>query len=194
MKTNEILDALISAGMKEEEVATWLQSRQSTTSGIIQSTLPVVYKNGTNFEVLPHLDLSRKAEVWGFEIIPGIVLAKKCGTDGNVESITRNNFKVFAEKHKLNGKSGSLPSQWVLRMNWSIELSHKIQAMDEFLCNNGVDAESRSAEDINYVGFPWCYESGDIDAEAYYFNLRKGYGSLNDMLIPDGCNRLAVTF
>lgn len=190
MKTSEILDALASAGMKISEVEAWLKSQNNSS---VKSLFPIVYKVGNNFEVLPELIPSRKGEVWGYELLPGIFLAKKCGVDGNVESTTWDNCKAFAKKMSLNGKSGSLPSKEILKKNWSEELRNKIRAMDRFLCENAVDAESRSADDIDYCGIPWCSEV-DGYSHACYFYLIDGDGHWGNESSTHSYDRVVVAF
>lgn len=199
MKTTEkfaVLDAVIAAtGMTEGELNLWLQKRQSTpdptptptSTDVIKSILPVVYKKGNEFEILPHLDLNRKDDVWGYELFPGAVLAKKCGADGNVESTTWSNCKAFAKKVTLNGKAGALPSKEVLKKHWSEELRNRLKAMDKFLLENGVAAEPE------YYGVPWCSEVLDSD-RAFFFLLENGDDGWNDKLYTDDCDRLVVAF
>jgi hypothetical protein len=155
MKTNGkfiVLDAVITAtDMTEKELKLWYEKRQSASADLVASIFPVVYKNGNNFEVLSKLIPARKDEICGYELLPGIFLAKKCGTDGNVESTTWNNCKIFAETMSFNDKKDFLPTKEVLNKNWNGELRDKIQAMDKFLCHNEVDAESRSS-DVIYCG------------------------------------------
>ena len=79
----------------------------------IKSLFPIVYQRGYLFEILPELDLTRKDEVWGYEIMPGIILAKKCGY------ATWDNVRLFAEDCVLNGKWGKLPSKEVLEQGWN---------------------------------------------------------------------------
>lgn len=207
MKTTEkfaILNALVVATkMTDEEIKNWLLSRQTlpdTTDDItISSTrsvkpiLPIVYKKGNDFEILPELVLERKDDVWGYEIMPNIILAKKCGAVDNVENTTWGNIKTFAEKCILNGKKGCLPSKEVLIHNWSIELRDKIKMMDRFLNANGVNAEVRSAEKEVYIGVSWCFEENG-NTKAYAFNLNTG----NDLWYYKNCfcdsDRIMVSF
>jgi hypothetical protein len=195
MKTNEkfsVLDAVITATrMTEKKLKLWYEKRQSASADPINSIFPIVYKIGNGFEVLPEFISSRKHKIWGYELLPGIILAKKCGADGNVESMTWNNCKAFAGKMSLNGKCGSLPSKKVLKQNWSEELIGKIQAMDKFLCKNGVNAESRSGG--YYCGILCCSEVDD-DPRAYSFDLRSCDGHWFDKTLTLSLYRLAVAF
>ncbi len=196
MKTNEkfaMLNAVvIAAEMNEKEIREWFEARQTTSkpksTGGIKSIFPIVYKKGNDFEILPELDLARKDEVWGYEIVPGIVLAKKCGADNNVKSTTWGNVKGFAERCRLNGKQGKLPSKNVLKQNWSQELRENIQKMDDFLCDNGIDAEEE------YVGCLWCskvvYDGDNVE----YFLLDNGYDYWHIKDFDNRNDRVAVAF
>ncbi len=195
MKTNEkfaMLNAVvIAAEMNEKEIREWFEARQTTSkpksTGGIKSIFPIVYKKGNDFEILPELDLARKDEVWGYEIVPGIVLAKKCGADNNVESTAWDNVREFAEQCRLDGKQGKLPSEKVLAENWSQELRENIQKMDAFLCEKGIDAETE------YLGAIWCSEAFARN-NAYIFSLNSSRGNWIDKNLNTRYDRVAVAF
>ena len=66
------LDSVIETSkMTEEELTLWWTLRQP------HPAFKIAYKKGDNIEILPELILERKDEIWGFEIIPGVILAKK---------------------------------------------------------------------------------------------------------------------
>ncbi|MBE6453122.1 MAG: hypothetical protein E7012_06515 [Alphaproteobacteria bacterium] len=145
------------------------------------------YKRGNEFEILPEFIPERKGEIWGYEILPNILLAKKCGPDGNVISTTWNNVKSFADACKLEGKNGSLPFKEILYQNRAKGLPQRIKLMDNFLRENGVDAEEEA------VGKIWCYEVYDLNY-AYYFDLDcHSVDWSNKNCFYEGC-RLAVAF
>lgn len=191
-KKYEALNKLVaSLGMDEEEISDWLQSRK--TSSKAKSTknnnciFPIAYKRENNFEILPELDLTRISEVWGYEIIPGIILAKKCGSNGSVETTTWDNVKSFAESCRLNGKQGKLPSSRMLTQNWINGLNANIQAMDKFLCENGIDAEKV------YRGIIWCSELHDTKTAYTFISSYRHlcFGAKNFNAIND---RIAIAF
>ena len=162
----------------------------------IKSVFPVVYRRGNEFEILPELILERKNEVWGYEIMPGIVIAKKCGSDTNVESVDWYNSKTFAETSVLRGKRGALPSRTIvskLRARDFLVLRSQIQEMDKFLCNNGIDAETRSEKNPRYAGVIWCSEENDYRT-AYYFSLATCRGNYGLKVVSSATSRLMVVF
>ena len=63
--------------------------------------------------------------------------------------------------YKLTDKTVSLPSTEILMENHSKGLSKKIRAMDQFLCENDIDAEREGL-----IGSVWC--------ENNMFCLRRG--------------------
>ncbi len=204
MNTNEKFakfDALVvETGISEDELTQWFDARKTSavapdvigtsSTGGIKSIFPIAYKKGNEFEILPELILERKDEVWGYEIIPNIILAKKMGADGNVKDACWYNANAFAKKCVLNGKKGHLPSNEVLKQYWNWDLKDKIQEMDKFLRENGIDAER---EQLGRVGLVWCSEGrGNV---AYLFNLYYGGGfSWMNKADSGGFERLAVTF
>ncbi len=147
----------------------------------IKSLFPIVYQRGYLFEILPELDLTRKDEVWGYEIMPGIILAKKCGY------AAWDNVRLFAEDCVMNGKWGKLPSKEVLEQGWNEELEENIRKMDKFLCEKGIDAER------DFEGILWCSEV-DGRYDAYFFHLSGRYDLAGDKRCITGVERIAVAF
>lgn len=180
MKTNEkfamLNAAVIAAEMNDKEIREWFEARQTTSkpksTGGIKSIFPIVYKKGNDFEILPELDLARKDEVWGYEVMPGIVLAKKCNAYNNGVSNSWDNVREFAKQCRLDGKQGELPSKKVLVENWDWDLAENIQKMDEFLFENGIiDADVKCG-----TGCVWCSELGGCYGcvKAWCVNLSNG--------------------
>ena len=147
----------------------------------IKSIFPIVYQRGYRFEILPELDLTRKDDVWGYEVMPGIILAKKCGY------ATWYDAKSFAEDCVLNGKWGKLPSKKALEQGWSEELEENVRKMDAFLCEKGINAER------DFEGILWCSEVDGLYA-AYFFHLGGGYNLAGDRRCLTGVERIAVAF
>lgn len=189
MKTKEKFAALneviVATEMTEEELYQWFQSRRTspvTTDDLygIDTIFPIVYKKRNEFEVLPKLILEREDEIWGYEIMPNLILAKKC------DGVTWNDAKAFAEKCVLNGKQGHLPSKEITPFLNDLKLRALIHAMDEFLCQFKIDAENYS------VGAIWCSEVSDLCALIFSIfngsseNAHKGYAGKT--------NRIAVSF
>ena len=201
MNTNEKFakfDALVvETGISEDELTQWFDARKTSavasdviatsSTGGIKSIFPIAYKKGNEFEILPELILERKDEVWGYEIMPNVILAKKCGADGNVENTNWYNADAFAKNCVLIGKQGHLPSKEVLKHHWNMELSNKILAMDWFLLKRGINAENR------LVGSIWCSEVSSTDEGSYYnlYHGSSGWYIKTDIGIYD---RLAVAF
>ena len=181
---NSVIETL---EITEDELTMWWKLRQG------HPVFKVAYKKGSDFEILPELIWERKDEIWGFEIIPGVILAKKTGQDKNVKTTSWNEVKIFAENCIFNGKKGSLPSFQTLQDGWTDKLVYEIQSMDMYLCNNEIDGESKSAEDLNYVGIIWCQEEYNGN-NAYYFDIEDNYTEIAE---KDCCylhDRLAIAF
>ena len=185
-----LLDAVITATeMSEKEVEVYFNTRK----GIVQSIFPIAYKQGNNFEILPHLVCERKEEIWGFEIIPGVILAKHCDTINSVKPDEWNISESFAKSCTMDGKQGKLPSKEVLKKNWSVELVTKIRKMDEFLCDYGVNAEKRSSEKPWFTGVLWCSGVSDVN-NPYYFVMENGCEHCGAKPSYQIGNRLVVSF
>ena len=194
-KFEKLNTLVVSLKMNEEEIEKWFQSRRNSSSGDSKSTsrsegvksiFPIVYKKGDMFEILPELDLARKEEVWGYEIMPGIIMAKRCGSNGSIAFNKWNSTKFFAENCMLNGKQGKMPSRELVFANWNKEIAEKIIAMDRFLCDNGILAEK------TYIGSVWCYDHDD--ERGFMFSLDNGIGHWVRYTSIDEDIRIAVEF
>ena len=189
MKTNKInaLEAVIAAlEISENELTNWFNNRGKDKTGLIPTELPLVYRRGNELTVENGLNLSRKSELWGIQLLSGVMVALTCGPENNVSDTTWGEVKKFAEKMRLNGKPGFLPSKDVLKEHWGTEEQTRFTATVKVLKENEIAADG-------YWGCIWCAEDYD-PYYAYYFYLRSGgsvwgtkYGTGN----PD---RVALAF
>ena len=189
MKTNKInaLEAVIAAlEISESELAKWFNNRGKDKTGLIPTELPLVYRRGNELTVENGLNLSHKSELWGIQLLSGVMVALTCGSGNNVSETTWGKVKKFAEKMTFNGKPGVLPSQDVLKKHWSNKEEAKFAATVEVLEENEIGADG-------YRGCIWCSEGYTPDS-AYYFDL--GNGS-NDWYIKSNTttnDRVALAF
>ena len=171
MKTNKInaLEAVIAAlEISENELTNWFNNRGKDKTGLIPTELPLVYRRGNELTVENGLNLSRKSELWGIQLLSGVMVALTCGPGNNVSDTTWGEVKKFAEKMRLNGKPGFLPSKDVLKEHWGTEEQTRFTATVKVLKENEIAADG-------YWGCIWCSEGYDPDS-AYYFNLNYGTG------------------
>ena len=169
MKTNKInaLEAVIAAlEISESELAKWFNNRGKDKTGLIPTELPLVYRRGNELTVENGLNLSRKSELWGIQLLSGVMVALTCGSGNNVSETTWGKVKKFAEKMTFNGKLGVLPSQDVLKKHWSNKEEAKFAATVEVLEENEIGADG-------YRGCIWCSEAYS-PYTAYYFILKGG--------------------
>ena len=189
MKTNKInaLEAVIAAlEISESELAKWFNNRGKDKTGLIPTELPLVYRRGNELTVENGLNLSRKSELWGIQLLSGVMVALTCGSGNNVSETTWGKVKKFAEKMTFNGKLGVLPSQDVLKKHWSNKEEAKFAATVEVLEENEIEADG-------YRGCIWCSEEYNPN-DAYSFGLRNG---LNDWASKNDANhddRVALAF
>ena len=189
MKTNKInaLEAVIAAlEISESELAKWFNNRGKDKTGLIPTELPLVYRRGNELTVENGLNLSRKSELWGIQLLSGVMVALTCGSGNNVSETTWGKVKKFAEKMTFNGKLGVLPSQDVLKKHWSNKEEAKFAATVEVLEENEIGADG-------YRGCIWCSEVYS-PYDAYYFRLEIGG---NGWDIKGGTNdndRVALAF
>ena len=169
MKTNKInaLEAVIAAlEISENELTNWFNNRGKDKTGLIPTELPLVYRRGNELTVENGLNLSRKSELWGIQLLSGVMVALTCGPGNNVSDTTWGEVKKFAEKMRLNGKPGFLPSKDVLKEHWGTEEQTRFTATVKVLKENEIAADG-------YWGCIWCSEEYSPDG-AYYFYLTHG--------------------
>ena len=189
MKTNKInaLEAVIAAlEISESELAKWFNNRGKDKTGLIPTELPLVYRRGNELTVENGLNLSRKSELWGIQLLSGVMVALTCGSGNNVSETTWGKVKKFAEKMTFNGKLGVLPSQDVLKKHWSNKEEAKFAATVEVLEENEIGADG-------YRGCIWCSEAYN-PYYAYYFDLRNGYPDWYGKSATNDIDRVALAF
>ena len=189
MKTNKInaLEAVIAAlEISESELAKWFNNRGKDKTGLIPTELPLVYRRGNELTVENGLNLSRKSELWGIQLLSGVMVALTCGSGNNVSETTWGKVKKFAEKMTFNGKLGVLPSQDVLKKHWSNKEEAKFAATVEVLEENEIGADG-------YRGCIWCSEVSN-PSSAYFFHLGDGYDDWSSKYGTHSNDRVALAF
>lgn len=94
--------------------------------------------------------------------------------------------KKFAEKMRLNGKPGFLPSKGVLKEHWGGMEEAKFIATVESLKENEIAADG-------YWGCIWCSEESG-PSNAYYFDLTNGGNDWYNKNATNGNDRVALAF
>ena len=189
MKTNKInaLEAVIAAlEISESELAKWFNNRGKDKTGLIPTELPLVYRRGNELTVENGLNLSHKSELWGIQLLSGVMVALTCGSGNNVSDTTWGKVKKFAEKMTFNGKPGILPSKDVLKKHWGNKEEAKFAATVEVLEENEIGADG-------YRGCIWCSE-GYNPGNACYFILKDGSIDWISKSITYNNDRVALAF
>ena len=189
MKTNKInaLEAVIAAlEISENELTNWFNNRGKDKTGLIPTELPLVYRRGNELTVENGLNLSRKSELWGIQLLSGVMVALTCGPGNNVSDTTWGEVKKFAEKMRLNGKPGFLPSKDVLKEHWGTEEQTRFTATVKVLKENEIAADG-------YWGCIWCSEASS-PGNAYYFGLEVGGNDWGSKYYTGNFDRVALAF
>ena len=156
------------------------------TTNLIATALPLVYRKDNEFEVLDGLDMNRKEELWGIQLLSGVMVALTRGSGNNVSKTTWTNVKKFAENITFNGKPGFLPSKDVLEEHWGGMEEAKFAATVEVLEENEIEADG-------YRGWIWCSEETGPNGAAY-FNLNIGYSDWEHKDLTSTSVRVALAF
>ena len=189
MKTNKInaLEAVIAAlEISENELTNWFNNRGKDKTGLIPTELPLVYCRGNELTVENGLNLSRKSELWGIQLLSGVMVALTCGSGNNVSDTTWGKVKKFAEKMRLNGKPGFLPSKGVLKEHWGGMEEAKFIATVEILKENEIAADG-------YWGCNWSSEEYS-PGTAYYYTLLDGINDWINKGSTSNLDRVALAF
>ena len=189
MKTNKInaLEAVIAAlEISESELAKWFNNRGKDKTGLIPTELPLVYRRGNKLTVENGLNLSRRSELWGIQLLSGVMVALKCGPGNNVSSPTWENVKSFAEKMRFEGMPCFLPSKNALKEHWGNEEEAKFVATVDVLEKNEIEADG-------YWGCIWCSEVY-TPGYACYFYLKGGYSDWYSKNYTYNDDRVALAF
>ena len=181
----EKLKKLISE-LNIKELISWFNNRGKDKTGLIPTELPLVYRRGNELTVENGLNLSRKSELWGIQLLSGVMVALTCGSGNNVSDTTWGKVKKFAEKMRLNGKPGFLPSKGVLKEHWGTEEQTRFIATVEILKENEIAADC-------YWGCIWCSEEYG-PSSAYYFTLGDGNGGRIGKNYTSINDRIALAF
>ena len=183
----EKLEKLISElNISDKELINWVNNRSKSPAGLIPTELPLVYRRGNELTVENGLNLSRKSELWGIQLLSGVMVALTCGSGNNVSETTWGKVKKFAEKMTFNGKPGVLPSKDVLKKHWGNKEEAKFAATVEVLEENEIEADG-------YRGCIWCSEVYYPDY-AYYFSLKNGINDWNLKTDTGDDDRVALAF
>lgn len=189
METNKFaaLEAVMTAlGITKSELMDWLNNRGKDSTGLIPTRLPLVYCRGNELTVENGLNLSRRSELWGIQLLSGVMVALTCGRGNNVSRTTWEDVKEFAEKMTFNGKPGVLPSIDVLKKHFGNKEEAKFTATVEVLEENEIEADG-------YLGGFRCSEEYDPDY-AGYFMLRYGSHDWYKKRATDNDDRVALAF
>ena len=185
-KFEKLEKVLSELNISDKELINWVNNRSKSPAGLIPTALPLVYRRGNELTVENGLNLSRKSELWGIQLLSGVMVALTCGPGNNVSDTTWGKVKKFAEKMRLNGKPGFLPSKGVLKEHWGGMEEAKFIATVEILKENEIAADG-------YWGCIWCSEVY-FPGYAYCFVLKGGNGDWNHKNYTYGNDRVALAF
>ena len=185
-KFEKLEKVLSELNISDKELMNWVNNRSKSPAGLIPTALPLVYRCGNELTVENGLNLSRKHELWGIQLLSGVMVALQRGPGNNISSATWKNVKRFAETMTFNGKPGFLPSKNALKEHWGTEEQTKLAATVKVLKENEIEADG-------YQGSIWCSEKYKPNS-AYAFCLEYGYDDWYNKSSTDYYARIAFAF
>ena len=187
MEKFEKLEKVLSElNISDKELINWVNNRSKGPVGLIPPALPLVYRRGNVLTVENGLNLNRKHELWGIQLLSGVMVALQRGPGNNISSATWKNVKRFAETMTFNGKPGFLPSKNALKEHWGTKEQTKLAATVKVLKENEIEADG-------YQGSIWCSEKYKPNS-AYAFCLEYGYDDWYNKSSTDYYARIAFAF
>ena len=185
-KFEKLEKVLSELNISDKELIDWFNNRGKDKTGLIPTELPLVYRRGNELTVENGLNLSRKNELWGIQLLSGVMVALQRGPGNNISPATWEEVKKFAEKMRFKGKPGFLPSQDVLNKHWGKAEREKFTITIAVLKENNINADG-------YRGCIWCSEEYSPDG-AYYFSLNYGSRDWIDKYVTNVDDRVALAF
>ena len=185
-KFEKLEKVLSELNISDKELINWVNNRSKSPAGLIPTALPLVYRRGNVLTVENGLNLNRKHELRGIQLLSGVMVALQRAPGNNISSATRKNVKRFAETMTFNGKPGFLPSQDVLNKHRGNAEREKYAATITYISTDGLD-------DAGYRGCIWCSEvSSPLTACCFSLNSGgSGWDGKNGTGIYD---RVALAF
>ena len=177
----EKLEKLISElNISESELAKWFNNRGKDKTGLIPTELPLVYRRGNELTVENGLNLSRKSELWGIQLLSGVMISLR------YEHVYQKKSDIIwtISKMRFRNRRVYLPSKNVLEKYWGTEEKAKFDATANVLRENGYWHAS------SYSGMILCSEEPD-SYTAYYFDLASGQTMRGSTEQPYGDTRVA---
>ena len=140
-KFEKLEKVLSELNISDKELISWFNNRSKGPAGLIPTELPLVYRRGNELTVENGLNLSRKNELWGIQLLSGVMVALQRGPGNNISPATWEEVKKFAEKMRFKGKPGFLPSQDVLNKHWGKAEREKFTITIAVLKENNINAD-----------------------------------------------------
>ena len=171
MKTREIIaleGVVADFGISQSELINWVLNREQNVSNLIRTPLPLVYCKENEFTVEYGLDLNRKDELWGIQLLSGIMVSLKKGPGKDVSAVTLNNVKAFVKTKYFNGKQGYLPPKQLFD-NWNDNDRETFEATVNVVKYHGIEVDNElgwvlcSEELSDYITSAFVSEWGHIN-------------------------------
>ena len=107
-KFEKLEKVLSELNISNKELINWVNNRSKSPAGLIPTALPLVYRRGNELTVENGLNLSHKSELWGIQLLSGVMVALTCGSGNNVSETTWDEVKEFSLRFRGNIRLRSL--------------------------------------------------------------------------------------
>lgn len=184
-KLQALENLVASLEITNAELEEWLYQRIHTDE-VFPTKLNLVYRQGNELMIENGLYLARKNEVWGIQLLSGVLVALKREVKNNLVSTTWDDVYSFVRHLRCGRKSGTLPSKYELEKYWG--------SKEKSLFLETVDVLRKANIDVDeYQGCLWCREEYNFNA-AYCFCLETNSISWRGKDWDLADDRIAVEF
>ena len=156
--------------ISETELDAWYNNRLERRKELIPTLLPLVYQTGNELTAANGLILNRSKDLWGLQLLPRLVLARRChGVKNNCSTLPMSwdIIREGVQQMTFQGKTGSLPSQDFLLTSCTAYLKGQLKKTIDVLQQNKITCSQFDHGEI------WCIDEFSSD-EAYLFSLHSG--------------------
>ena len=136
---------------RSKNVANKVNTPNKNVTNLIPTELPVVYRRGTKLDIAKGLDLNYKDDVWGIQLLSGVMISLR------YEHVYQKKSDIIwtISKMRFRNRRVYLPSKNVLEKYWGTEEKAKFDATANVLRENGYWHAS------SYSGMILCSEEPD---------------------------------
>lgn len=189
-KLARVVNLLAKSGITVENLKEWFIYCEKQEK---ETLFPMYEIEGNELRLLTMAQENWQDRVWGYQIFPGLILAKEVGLKGFCSGANWDNVKDFVQGLTFNSTACAMPSMELLGLIWGQKLRDNILAMDLFLREQGIEAGIKDGDKYR-GGNVWGEELPQSQIFADLFHIDNGLTSSYNYKGDGSCVRVMVAF